>query len=655
MYENQVDRSMGEDIEHFNNTFSVDFILRLGGWTQDEKAQPITYLQRIVYSQYVSPSLLNYDKVTVNIDNRWHTISIYTQDRLELSGSFDCYVHFVMGRDVNQALNWKNDLRLHNPSLPNVNLHMTQHQPITIMEHYGQSHQQWSHQQQYQTPPPRFSPMIDIDFILDNTAPKDYLQLDSCILDQNSIVKKLMDQISDHCDVPPSTILCILLGTFSGMSCKKWNVTYEDGRTVPIGLYVVAEQPSGAGKSRVLNLLQEPLIAMAKTLISNVELSIKNYYELLNERIEMLEEAISKEDKAENKKLIAKIKSLITQLDKKLARIQNMMPITNATPDALDKILQATNGYFLASSAEQGLFNSLLGLSYGKRANNNDIMLNGRDGGDVNSSRVARKSYIGKVVGTTVCFAQEKSIEKLLSASDVTGLAERFLMISEPNYVGSRDHARERIGIDSTLAEYVKKCEFFRGILEKDTHSYDTLITLKISPQCWGFIHSFENNLEKHLGNNGDLSHPILQRIVSKTRMQVMGIASNLYLLDTDTQPLTQRDNLFIPQEYVIMAINIYNKVIFGVRDYCEQKGLINDNAQISTVFNMFIGKGENASFTEQELKKKCEQIKPFKDLESPRIAVKNTIDYLAKNYVLLKNDGKYYRNPEKYGGCWRP
>lgn len=129
-----------------------------------------------------------------------------------------------------------------------------------------------------------------------------------------------------------------------------------------------------------------------------------------------------------------------------------------------------------------------------------------------------------------------------------------------------------------------------------------------------------------------------------------MGIAANLYLLHTENPPTSASDDPFIPDEFVVMAINIFRQLIFGVRNYCERKGLISDVAQLTAVFNVFVGKGENASYTNQELKKRLQQVKPFKDMEEPRKVIQRALDYLVKHHVLLIDiNGKYFKNPVQF------
>lgn len=640
MYELQVDHSYGEKIENFNNTYSVHNLLKGAGWIEDIDAGRFEYLDGFLYSRYsMNNKALN---LNIVINKATGLIDIRLSNGFALDNSFDCYVYFYHDGDPSKALNWEFDPRI-NRVQPQVQL-----QPFQ-----NKQHQEWSHQQQSQ-PFQRYpKPSLDIDFLLDNSIPKNYLNLSSHLYDKDSLVFQLPAYLSHKTDIPISTMILLTLSVWSGMTSKCYQCAYKDGRVVSIGIYAVLEQNSGAGKSPALEMLLEPLSNMIKPKISEIKVSIQIYEDILDELNESLAGCTTKKDKADNKQLITEAKNFIKKINKNLNRLQNMMPITNATPEALEAMLIATMGFFFAASAENGLFNSVLGLRYGSKYNNNDLLLNSREGGYVNSSRVGRKGYSGHVTGVITSFAQDGGISNLLSASGNTGLGERFLMASEPTSIGFRDRISEKINGDHILKKYASKCGFFQKYIDDENAlNRDSLITLKLTDNGWRHIANFEQDLEDKMRHGGELSHPILQRVVGKTKMQVMGIATNLYLLHTDNPPVSELDDPFVPNEFVVMAISIFNELIVGVRSYCERKGLISDVAQLSTVYHAFIGKGDNVSYTDHELKKRLQQVKPFKDIleESPRKVIQKAIDHLIQHNVLLKdNNGKYFKNPEKF------
>lgn len=318
------------------------------------------------------------------------------------------------------------------------------------------------------------------------------------------------------------------------------------------------------------------------------------------------------------------------------------------TAEALEESLNNTNGFFLVAADEQALIDSLI---MGKATKSNDILLSGRNAGDVNSSLISRKGYNGKVTGSFICFAQEGCIEKIMRASGQTGLCERFLMISEPElpdrfHSEFAYHYQNTDSDDSVLNEYASKFNFLRHLIKKPLE-HDELITLKISTNGWHDIKMFQNELTRDK-QNGYLSHPTLSVMASKSDMQIMSIAANLYLLDLDeiTQPSKNGDN-YIPDPYVQMAIDIFCQLINGVHQYCEANGIIGDKEQIAEIVDCFFDKKTNMyiGLSLEQIKHKCEQRKSFKNIKDKRILIVDLLSWLNQNNIILFNDGMYFKN----------
>ncbi|MCD2451106.1 DUF3987 domain-containing protein [Methylicorpusculum oleiharenae] len=651
MYEKPLDHMYGQKIEIFNSAYSINALLIGVDFIADNNSSEFEYLGNILQSRYYHPNGLT---ISIKFDNLIGIIEIHTFDGFLLDHAFDIYAHFYHGGDVNKALNWESDLRINMAKLQAQSKPQPQ---IKLQPFQNQQYQGYSCQPSPYLPPPVQNyisyptPNIDMDVLLDNSSPKQYLKLEDCYHDKDSLALKLPQYISHKTDISNGTNIILTLSVFSGMTSKRYQCAYKDGRTVAIGLYAALEQSSGSAKSLALGMLIEPLTKMIEPTISQIKAAIEDQEKQLDKLDESLAGCTTREDRAYNKKQIAETKNLIKKLKKNFDRLQNMMPISNVTSAALDAMLTTTDGFFFAATSEQGFVNSILGLRQNPKFNNNDLLLNGREGGYVNSNRVGSKSYSGRVCGAIVIFAQEGVIGSLLEASGNTGLAERSIMISEPSPIGYRNRITDKINGDHILEQYAKRCEFFKIYVDDENAlCHDSLITLKISGDGWRHIAHFEQELEYKMRSGEELSHPILQRVVGKTKMQIMGIASNLFLLHTDNPPESELDDPFIPNEFVVMAINIFNELITGVRNYCERKGLISDVAQLAAVFNVFVGKGENGAYTVQELKKRLQQIKPFKDMEEPRKAIQQALDFLVLHHVLLIGfDGKYFKNPVQF------
>jgi hypothetical protein len=611
--------------------------------------------------------------VTINVDHHKGLVTIYLPNKIVLDRPFDLYKILMCKDDKNVAARWRHDARLQDarmreehPTSSQINYAPaaesmgTQAQPSICATTYpsiqaNQNSITAITDLEYLSWP---LPKIDINSILDRRKLKLAIDLQLCIGGPKFFAWDLAHEISKKTDVPFTSIMMIILGVFSGYTCKFWNCAYQFNGTSPISLYVCVEHPSGTKKTRILKTLLSPFMRLFQPKIHTLGKTITSNDHNIDSLKEQLAGSVDKYEKAELKSKIQAIKNNSKKLKSQLNILKGLTPVTNATPEALEKVLCQTNGHFFAASSEKGLINSLMGLTYGKKHYNHDMLLNGRDGGEVNVERIGRESYYGPITGSIVEFAQEGTILSIVSRSENIGLAERFSFVSEPNNIGKRDHTKNHTFDDSILDRYNKRAQFLKKLVEiEDLNIYSAeldhknQISLTISEKYWEAIYHFENELEQKLTENGELSNPLFQGMASKVRMQIMSFACNLYLLDLDTPPKTQADPLtLVPDEYVATAIQMVRSLIDHNRDFLETYGVVNNNEQIAVAYEYFLDR-KDKWFSMLQLKKSLAQVKPFKFLVEPRLGVENAILWLADNNIILKNlDATEFRfNPRKF------
>jgi hypothetical protein len=144
-------------------------------------------------------------------------------------------------------------------------------------------------------------------------------------VDDDHLLKKLALSIASDTYLPAHTVFLMGLGVFASIACRQWSVKNQQGKALPIGLYVFAEQPTGTGKSYCLNIFQQPFyVAEARVKhAAEVELS-----KLLS---------IEKKDRSDSQ--AAKIK--------KRQRIRKTtIFITSFTIEGLKQTFIDTGGYF---------------------------------------------------------------------------------------------------------------------------------------------------------------------------------------------------------------------------------------------------------------------------------------------------------------------
>jgi hypothetical protein len=675
-----------EDMDEFEKKYSVGHIMSAINAVPDGKSIH-EYLNFNFHACYLLNQCDQFSRVNVNVDYNKGIIEIHIPGGITLGRPFELYKAINCKGNDDLAKNWRNDTLLQNaklveqqqavsvnnatqmPYYPNY----AQMNPTTVVQnpvnqfsvtdfhnqYYAsradQALQRNSEFSKYIYYPP---PKIDINAILDSKKKKRKIDLQLCMSGPKFFAWDLAHDISKKTDMPFASVMMVILGAFSGYTTKFWNCAYELEGISPISLYICVEHGSGTKKTKILSLLLSPLNEMLQKQMDTLIDKIKDH----NTKTNILEiekrKSVDKYEKAEIRAEIHKIKIELEGLEDRLKVIKGLTPVTNATPEALEKVLCETNGHFFAASSEKGLLNSLLGMTYSKKHQNHDMLLNGRDGGIVNVERVGRQAYYGPVVGSILEFAQEDNITKIIEAANNSGLAERFCFISEPDNIGNRDHSKEEQFNESLVQIYLRRVQFFNKLIEVKNlsiHSkeldHKSRINLKISKKAWQHIYQFQNELEYQLTENGELSHPIFKGMVGKIRLQVMSIASNLYLLDLDNPPLTQEDPLIlIPDEYVSTSTQMFKSIIYHNLEFLQTYGVITDNDQIATAYEYFVGR-EDKWFSMQNLKKALSQVKPFKLLKEPRLGVQNAILFLAENDIILKNSDntEFKFNPSKY------
>lgn len=423
-------------------------------------------------------------------------------------------------------------------------------------------------------------------------------------VDDAHVMKRLSIQLARETYLPVNTVFLTGLAVFAAMASRKYAVQYPNKGTLPLGLYVIAEQPSGTSKTRCLSTFEKPFKEIRKRLCNKAFKEFKDYLNGLGDEKQTPEQ-----------------KSKLKELETEWVRLKAGLFVTNGTAESLEPVTTKNHGFFSAVSSEQGLFNSLLGKSYKAEgsSNNNDMLLNGFDGGDVNNVRINREAYSGDVVGAVCCFAQAGSIESVLKESNGTGLAERFLMLSEPHSLGKRDHTRVVETDPLLMISYQNVCSNMESILATPLLPED-LSNLFISPTGFRLINEYRNKIEPYLADGGRYSHISLRGAASKIDMQIMKIAANLHIADSSFEPS-------IPDKHVISGIAIAAELIEANLKLCQDKGIMGVKAEFTSILALF--ENDQRPRNERSITQGKLKTKPFKEFTGNKSQL--IIDTLAE------------------------
>ena len=428
-------------------------------------------------------------------------------------------------------------------------------------------------------------------------------------IDDGHIIKRLVKSVCAATELPESTVLLNALGVFSSVATRQWKVTYQHYDSVPIGLYVVTEQPSGTSKSRSLGAFQSPFFKERKRLMEEALKKI---------------ESLGLEEKEEKDK--------IKWIESKT------LFVTNTTPEALEQSLNGTGGYFSAVASEQGLINTLLGLSYGDgKAPNNDLVLNGFDGGYMNSIRVSRNGHNGNVAGGVTLFAQSGSIETLLKQSNGTGLAERFLMLAEKHNLGKRTFLNKAPIDRAAIDIYEQYCG---DVISGFFHVHEPY-ALNLCDFSWRDINEFREEIEPFVADGQKYSHGSLRGAVNKVDIQIMKIASCLQLL-TPNNKADFTGQLTIDRCHVKSAIEIVRDLTQEHLAMLSDKGLIGQRAEFEVIIRLF-ERSPTRSLEQIRTSKTIREQEPFKSSSNISEMIRNTLAELVSLKILHTVNGKSY------------
>lgn len=329
-----------------------------------------------------------------------------------------------------------------------------------------------------------------------------------------------------------------------------YSVCYPDGSILPIPLYSIAEQPSGTGKTRV----------------------VTEWYNGYIDKASELNTAIRKDRQKLKRHIAQKEKSQNTAgLDVEMEDLERMLEIpvgvTDATPQALEKVMDRNDGFFMVYGTEQNLTKTLLGGLYSD-GNSNDGIINSAFNGEHSGTErqtESRVTFTGRPYGGIFCLSQDGTINTILSQAGGTGLAERFYFLREDDLIGQRDKMPD---IDTAtinaviagkmapppemmnltkqsiekkaFAQYRKKMESLAVERKnlKEGAKLEKLKRLKFTPEAWACIEAMKTLFERDIAKQ-KIRNAYIASLCSKVDILVMKTAATLHVMDTEAYQTT--------------------------------------------------------------------------------------------------------------------
>lgn len=376
-----------------------------------------------------------------------------------------------------------------------------------------------------------------------------------------SIIARIAREAARVIQFPSNTAYLHGLGVFSSATVINFQTEYNQ-KHIPTGMYTLAAQPSGSGKSSVHNYYIEPIHdALDKR---NRPLHIE--HRTIDARIEVLTkqaEKLKPEERNQMREISAEINSLT---EEKATRPLVFHAIKNTTPQAAEEEAAKQGGVINVCSDEQEALDTYLGLAYGdgKSSPDNGVFIAAFGGDRIGTSRISRQGYRGSVRGAFAVMAQNQSIDIMIRAgASGRGVSERCLIIKERNLIGHRVYSRERSRFDpDLLAEYEALCE--------NIVAGDYPLKLSFSEQCRDMIVDLKNHIEPQCQSGKKYGDDQIRGFASKIEQHVTKLAANFHIAEQWNPRLTSKPSFEIQAHNLNKAMIICMDLLDSYKSMME-------------------------------------------------------------------------------------
>ncbi|MBB61203.1 MAG: hypothetical protein CML00_08645 [Pseudomonas sp.] len=380
---------------------------------------------------------------------------------------------------------------------------------------------------------------------------------------QKTVIGKLAKRAAHCLEFPEASTFLALLGSASASVATAYAVQYVTGTSLPTGLFAIVEQPPATQKSYLLSLGMSPY-----------ERGVIDH----NKRVA----AFNKEAEGAASVPYA------------------FLNATDATSAALDEALSSSDsGRFVIASAEQSAFASLFPEA-GTYSSNNELLLKGYPGEYVSSLRKGRRAFHGVASGSVMLVAQPGSAKRVFSASNGSGLAERFLYMAEPSLLGKRTLHGEYLTKDD-MADFSKACAeavriYSSRVLDERSEDGERVVLepealhqLRAASEGYALIRNERKRMEPRLGELERRGDMVMLSWLGKLETHALKVAAVLHVIECGAAGCKVPD--VIPTDTIRAAVDFILTMGAHLEDILRANGESGDAAEVEAAFSLISGR----------------------------------------------------------------
>jgi len=350
-------------------------------------------------------------------------------------------------------------------------------------------------------------------------------------------LKSMVTAVSVSLQTPPALAGCLALAIISVAVAGMAQVTVKSSWSEPLNLFTMVSLPSGTRKSAVFGIMTHPVshweIGKSKEISSEIARA-QFKRQLMERRMGKLQKEAAKGDD----EAAEDAEALAVRLDNHRVPISPQLFTTDATPEAVAKLMAEQGGRAAVLSADGGgIVDILSGARYGKHGRSNfDIFLQGHAGDTVRVDRASRQHSPIRLDSPALSLAlavQPRVVEDCYRNEDFRerGFLARILLALPPNPLGTRDVDSPGIR-DQVQDIYNEAVMSLLGIPRDGAPS-----NLVLSDEAWKLLRDFSEELEPELAPGGKYEH--MSGWASKLPGQIARMAGLLHLATDPQSPTT--------------------------------------------------------------------------------------------------------------------
>lgn len=432
----------------------------------------------------------------------------------------------------------------------------------------------------------------------------------------DTVIGRLASRVAECLEFPEASVFVALLSSAAACVSTAYAVQYKTHASVSLGLYTIIEQPPATKKSYLLGIGMNPY-----------SMAIGDH----------------------NKVIKAKWRESKERKDSEPCSLKLAFGVTtDPSSAAMDRrMADCSEGRFVIASAEQSALISLFPES-NSFASTNELILKGWAGEYVAGLRSGRDAFEGMAQGSITLIAQPGSARRVLHASNGSGMAERFIFMSEPDFLGFRQHEGNYPTADDK-AQFERACRACVKVYSDNILSFansdestrivydpDKLVQLRASNAGYHAIRQKEKDNEPRMGELKQSGDMIMLSWLGKYETQVLKIAGVLHVFEAHGNGCKPPE--VIPDGLIASSMDLVDVLADHIQQVLRDAGESGNEAEESAV----IGVLERPAPL-QIVREKLRGRKPFRAMPGHGYhAITRRIDAMIKAGILVVDtDGR--------------